>query len=341
MTITITVPNQLTPNELLPFSISLNTAPVADNYILDFRNVGHVEPFGMLFLSALIRQFVKDRRQAQGKTCVISVSNYADKKYASWMGLFKSFGLDHGNAPGGAAGSSTYIPLTRLTVNRIVSEARTEYVHHGEIIEEEAHRIANLLTRKNEGAITETLTYAIREIMRNVVEHGQTSHIWYAAQFWPTKSRVEVSILDEGVGLLKSLTRNPRLSVDSNLKSIFLAMQPGISGVAKEKRRQSDGAWVNSGYGLYMTSSLCKAGGDFLLCNGTDAIQMSADKTEFLPCSYQGVAIRMVIDTSRIQELDASLNELRNKGEAIAKELGNSDTELTASKMSRMLSKKT
>ena len=256
------------------------------------------------------------------------------------MGLFKSFGLDHGNEPGAAFGSGTYIPLTRFTVRRIVGEARSEYVHHGEVIEGEARRIAHMLTRSDDGAITETLTYAVREIMRNVVEHGQASHIWYAAQYWPTKNKVEVSILDEGVGLLPSLSRNPRLHVDSNQKAIFLALQPGVSGIPKEKRRRSDGDWVNSGYGLFMTSSLCQAGGDFTIFNGSDALRLDANGSEFLSCSFQGVAIRMVLDTSKIRDLDSSLTELREKGEAIAREFGNTDTELSASKMSRMLSKK-
>lgn len=340
MELTITIPSRLTPDELLPFSTSLSATAVADSYLLDFRGVGHIEPFGMLLLAALIRQFVRSRRQLQGKDCKIRVANYANKSYASWMGLFKSFGLDHGNELGAASGSGTYIPLTRLTVSRIVGEARSDYVHHGEIIEGEARRIAQILTRDDDGAITETLTYAVREIMRNVVEHGKTSHIWYAAQYWPTKHRVEVSILDEGVGLLPSLSRNPRLNVDSNQKAIFLALQPGISGVAKEARRRSDGDWVNSGYGLFMTSSLCQAGGDFTICSNSDALRLDANGSEFISCALQGVAIRMVLDTSKIRDLDSTLSELRNKGEAIAREFGNTDSELTASKMSRMLSKK-
>lgn len=336
----ITIPSRLTPDELLPFSAQIHATAVANSYLLDFRGVGHVEPFGMLFLAAVIRQFVRLRRHQQGKDCEISVANYADKTYASWMGLFKSFGLDHGNEPGEASGSGTYIPLTRLTVSRIIGEARDEYVHHGEIIEEEARRIAHLLTRNNDGDITETLTYAVREIMRNVVEHGQTSHIWYAAQYWPTKNKVEVSILDEGVGLLPSLGRNPRLNVDSNQKALCMALQPGISGVSKEKRRRSDGDWANSGYGLYMTSSLCQAGGNFTICNDSDALRLDSNGSQFLVCAFQGVAIRMVLDTSKIRDLDSALSELRDKGQKIAKEFGNTDTELTASKMSRMLSKK-
>lgn len=340
MTLTITIPSRLTPDELLPFSTQLRAVCVADSYLLDFRSVGHVEPFGMLFLAALIRQFVRSRRLLQGKNCEIRVANYADKKYASWMGLFKSFGLDHGNAPGEASGSGTYIPLTRLTVSRIISEARDEYVHHGEIIEAEAKRISQILTRNDDGNITETLTYAVREIMRNVVEHGESSHIWYAAQYWPTKNRVEVSILDEGIGLLPSLRRNPRLNVDSNKKAIFMSLQPGVSGIAKELRRRSAGDWVNSGYGLFMTSSLCQIGGSFTICSDTDALKLNVGESSFLNCAFQGVAIRMVLDTSLIRDLDSQLSTLRDNGQKIAKELGNDDSELTASKMSRMLSKK-
>lgn len=336
---TITVPASLTPTTLLPFSIELSAIHKTDAYLFDFQNVGHVEPFGMLFLAALIRQFARGRRQVQGRDCEIKAVNFKDKTYASWMGFFKSFGLDHGNEPGEAPGSDAYIPLTRLTVSRIVGEAREDYVHHGEIIEKEASRIAKILTRENEGPITETLIYAIREIMRNVVEHGTTSHIWYAAQYWKSKSRIEVAILDEGVGLLSSLRRNPKLEVDSNEKALFLALQPGISGIAKKKRRPRDGDWVNTGYGLYMTSSLCQFGGNFVLCSASNAIRMKMNSSEFQPCAYQGVAIRMVLDTSKINNLVSSLGELKKKGEAIARELGNSDAELSASKMSRMLSR--
>lgn len=338
MTALITIPARLTPATLLPFSTHLSGTGTSEDYLLDFRNVGHAEPFGMLFLAALIRQFVRTRRRLQGKDCKIRVANYADKSYASWMGLFQSFGLDHGNEPGAAAGSGTYIPLTRLAVSKITGEARAEFEHHGLVVERTSTRIARVLTRDDDGALTETLTYALREIIRNVVEHGDASHVWYAAQCWPTKNRVEVSILDEGVGLFQSLRRNPSLKVGSNQEALFMAVQPGISGVTKEMRRRTKGDWVNSGYGLFMTSSLCQTGGDFTICSGSDALRLHAGGAEFSECAFQGVAIRMVMDTSKIQDLDSSLAELRERGQVIAKQLGGDDTELTASKMSRMLS---
>jgi len=195
------------------------------------------------------------------------------------------------------------------------------------------------LTRHSQCEVNSTLTYALREIFRNVVEHGQASHIWYAAQYWPTKSRVEIGILDEGVGLLRSLNRNPKLCVSDDRQATFLALQPGVSGVEKGKRRRSDGDWVNSGYGLFMTSSLCQFGGSFHLLSGRSAVRLVGEKADFFECSYDGVAIRLELDTSRIRALNESLEEIRKRGEKMATELGTGDTELTASKMSRMLSK--
>lgn len=338
--INIKIPLQLSPEELFPFSVELAATPEDDEYILDFNYLGLVEPFGMLFLAAIIRQFMRARKIQQGKEFSVKAINFSDKKYASVMGLFKSFGLDFGKNPGEALGSMSYIPITRLTVSKITGQARDEYTHHGEVIEIEAGRIASILSRGDGSAIAETLTYAIREIMRNVVEHGDATHIWYAAQYWPTKNKVEVSILDEGVGLISSLRRNPKIKVESNQDAILMALRPGISGVAKNKRKRSDGDWVNSGYGLFMTSSLCREAGEFIICTGADALKLDSSESKFITCAFKGVAIKMVLDTTKIRSLDLTLAELKNCGERIAREIGNTDTELTASKISNMLLKK-
>lgn len=335
---TITIPSSLTPDTLIPFSLILNKHPDTPENCLDFRHLGHVEPFGMLFLSALIRQFGRKGREVFGRDFKLVAKNYSGNDYASWMGFFKSFGLDYGNEPSQVSGNGTYIPITRLVVNKIKTEAREGFVHHGEILEAESSRIAGVLTRHSGCKVSETLTYAIREIFRNVVEHGEASHIWYAAQYWPSRNKVEISILDEGIGLVNSLKRNPKLNIQDNCQAIFMALQPGISGVPKEKRKRSDGDWRNSGYGLFMTSSLCQLGGSFHICSGSDAIFLIGNESTFSKCSFQGVAIRLVLDTSTITSLNQALEGLRNKGEKIAASLGNIDSELTASKMSRMLS---
>ena len=307
---TIAIPRDLVPDQLIPFSIALRDTELADGYVLDFTRVGLTEPFGMLFLAALIRQFARDRRTRQGREISIRVSNYKSKTYASFMGLFKSFGLDYGKEPGEASGSRTYIPLTRLAISVISRDAREEHRRDQEIIEQESKRIADILTRNDDGPVTEALAYSICELMRNVVEHGSASHIWYAAQYWPSKGRVEFSILDEGVGLTRSLKRNPKLVVTDDEDAINQALKPGVSGIPK-RRRVYDGDWANSGYGLYMTSSMCQQAGDFLICNYSRALQLSAEGRSILVSAFDGVAVRMVLEIERIQDLNDMLKKYR------------------------------
>ncbi|HNP97320.1 MAG TPA: hypothetical protein PKJ63_16880 [Cyclobacteriaceae bacterium] len=292
----------------------------------------------MLLFSAIIRQFHAKRKAIHDGDMQLKATNFQNHSYGSWMGLFKSFGLSHGNDPGQAPGSGTYIPLTRLTTGRIARQASNEYVHHGEIVERESERIAKVLTRNAQGDITDTLTYSIREIIRNVIEHSQAAHIWYAAQCWPTKDRVEIGILDEGIGLRQSLLKNPTVEVATDETALFLSIQPGVSGTKRMRGRSPDGHWGNSGYGLFMTSSLAKKGGDFIICSGERALHLNENHSEFLPCSYTGTAIRMVIDTTRIESLYGALERLRRLGEEISRDYGGKQ-EVTASKMSRMLSR--
>ena len=335
----IKIPESLTPESVIEFSKEIYKTPLDNDYLLDFSRLGHIEPFGMLMLSAVIRQFKNSRKLKQGNDIKFRAANFEGKSYASWMGLFKSFGLDHGNDVGQVSGNANYIPITRITSNRVVREASEKYVHHGEVIERESARLAQVLTRTGVGQITETLTYSIREIMRNVIEHSTASHIWIAAQYWPQRRIVEIAILDEGIGILESLKRNPKHTFDNDEKALFMAVQPGISGVKKRKGRHPHGDWANSGYGLYMTSSLSQKGGDFLICSGNKAMRLHGEESEFFDAQYQGTAIRMVLDTSQIDGLDQTLSQLRDMGERLAGEL-REDAQLTASKMSRMLARK-
>lgn len=73
--------------------------------------------------------------------------------------------------------------------------------------------MAAMLCGSDSGAVFDTLTYSVRELMRNVVEHSEAKQFGICAQYWPTKGRVEVAILDRGIGLRESLKNNPHLDV--------------------------------------------------------------------------------------------------------------------------------
>ncbi len=288
----------------------------------------------MTLLASEIRRF----RASRPTTRFRSV-NHQDNTYAAHMGFFQAFGLDHGNRPGEAPGNANYLPLTQLNVDGIRGQAADAYEHVGEALDRESGRLARVLTREDEGALVDTLTYSMREILRNVVEHSGSEQLTYCAQYWPTRHRVEISVLDSGMGIRQSLSANPHLTIESDRSAIQLALMPSISGkMFRGVRRRSNDHWQNSGYGLYMTSRLCRNGGDFFIASGTAGILLEHGRKIDFRCDLPGTALRLVLDTQRIGNLHERLEQFRTEGYAIAQRSTGPDA-LSPSSASTMLAR--
>lgn len=253
-------------------------------------------------------------------------ANHKDKSYAAHMGFFRAFGLKFGNEPGEASGSSTYLPLTILNVADLQSEAGKSGEHVGTIIESKSEQIAKILTRQQTGDLVDTLTFSIREIMRNVVEHSNSEVIEYCAQYWPTKSLVEFAVLDTGQGIMRGLSTNPYLNINDERDALHLALLPGISGkMYKGVRKRMHDEWQNSGFGLYMTSRICRNGGNFFIASNDKSIFLDSTSKQDLECKYKGTALRLRIDTSRISSCSEMLARYRNEGYQAAKRFAGDD----------------
>lgn len=309
-----------------------------DEVNLNVQHMGKVEPFGMLLVTAKLR---KIRQNIPHAKCFIS--GYQNKSYAAHMGFFKSFNVEFGNSPGEANGNANYIPITCLDVRELRKESyATDNGVVQNVIEKKSLNLAKVLTRGNE-TVEEIVTYSIREIMRNIVEHSTAEKIWFAGQFWASKDIVEISLLDEGVGIKQSISVNPNLTIKKPEDALLLAIEPGISGKAfsyrGKERVQEDSIWRNSGYGLYVTSEICKLGGDFLICSGEKALLIKGEEHKIFDTDFSGTAIRMRLKVSEIANFRGDLiNSIVNKGERLAKENSN-NANITASKVSRILTK--
>lgn len=310
----------------------LRALPEVGRIRLDFSKLQFVEPFGMLFFASVLRQFRRSHAQVR-----FFADDYKSHPYAAHMGFFQAFGLDFGKSPGEALGSTQYVPITHLTLDELKREAITHNEDERETIERRCMALSSVLIRQESGSFHETLSYSLREIFRNVFEHSGADSIWYAAQYWPEKSLVELCVLDEGIGIGNSLRRNPHLKISSDHDAIELALLPGISGVAfRGGPRQRNDPWANSGYGLFMTSQLCQRGGTFVSISGQGAVKIDEYGEQRFECGFNGTAIRLQFQTDRIRALGASLDELRNLGARIAGTL-KQEANITASMSSRML----
>jgi hypothetical protein len=311
----IILPQNLSLLNAINFCNRLWNGVSGDEIIFDCIRLRHVEPFTMAYVSAEISRFLRLHPNVS-----VDFKNYKHHTFAAHMGFFKAAGLNHGNEPGQAKGSSTYIPLTILRVHDLESEAASSGRAVGDVIEVESTRLAKILTQTDSGELVDTVAFSLREIMRNVVEHSGSEVLEFCAQYWPSKRKVEIVVLDSGVGIQTTLSRNPFLQVKSDRDAIHLALMPAVSGKTyKGVKRKANDVWQNSGFGLYMTNRLCRNGGSFFVCSGSAGLILSDKGKTDLKTSFSGTAIRLVLNTTSIAGLSSSLERYRKEGFAIAK----------------------
>jgi hypothetical protein len=310
----------------------MHKSPEAKEYVVDFGRKRILPPFSMLMLAAHLRRFRAARADAKCRAI-----NFENHTYPAHMGQFKAFGLDHGNAPGEAAGSSSYVPITHLDTASIINEAIERGVNPGVIVDSQANTLAKTLTQSQAGDLVDTLTFSIREIIRNVVEHSEAPFAAICAQYWPTLHKVEVAIVDDGRGIREALSDNDRHEYENDRDAVHIAMMPGISGNIAAGRSRDD-EWQNSGYGLYMTNRICRQGGTFSLYSGSAGLQLAQNAKLDVPCDLKGTAVSMVFDTRTASEIQEKLKQFSHDGEQWTKSQGRSE-KLTASTASQMLTR--
>lgn len=334
---TIILPSSLTLINAINFCNSLWLQEEVEKFVFNFKYLGHVEPFTMAYVSAEIKRF-GELRSSQGVK--FEAVNFKNNSYAAHMGFYKAFGLQYGNEPGEASGSSRYIPLNILNVNELKQEAIDSYEYVGQIIEERSNELAKMLTQEDNTDLVETLTFSFREIMRNVVEHSESEVLEFCAQYWPTQHKVEIVVLDSGIGIKESLLRNPFLTINDDREAIQLSLMPSISGkMYKGVKKDKKNVWQNSGFGLYMTNRICRDGGSFFICSNGAGLLLTKGKKQDISTSFRGTAIRMIIDTRNVSDLTKRLEKYRDVGHRVAQSISESGSYIEASVASMMLSK--
>lgn len=335
MEIEIRLPRNLDLLHAIEFCNGLWNQPIVEKFIFNFVNLKNIEPFSMAYVATEIKRFRDSRHETS-----FEAMNHENHDYAAHMGFFRAFGLRHGNAPGEANGSTTYLPLTILNIEDLRQEAIEAYEHVGQTIENRSNSFAKMLTRQEESDLVDTLTFSFREIMRNVIEHSESTILEYCAQYWPTKHKVEIVVLDSGIGVKNSLSKNPYLNINNDREAIQLALMPSISGkMYKGVTKNKKNIWQNSGFGLYMTNRICRNGGSFFICSGESGLLLQKGSKKDIPTNFKGTAIRMVINTQSVTQLSKSLEKYRDVGYRMARAISDNGSLVEASVASMMLSK--
>ena len=213
------------------FKSFVNSIDLADSSNLDITVHNKwitVHPANLVIVAALAK--------IAGKKNSKIIGNIPDTGlYLDQMGLFNFIATESPFKYKRKESSGRFIPLTVIKTQDDQSKFVTDMVPLLHLSEESANII----------------NYVISELVRNVLEHSNSSvGAIVAAQYYKKTNRISIAICDTGMGVWKSMNESWHPKTD--LDAILLGLAPGITGTT----RREGGSSENAGAGLFFIKSI-------------------------------------------------------------------------------------
>lgn len=197
------------------------------------------------------------------------------------------------------------------------------------IVENISKRIANVLSAGN-SEVCRILEYIISELFRNIPEHSMCSEGWHCSQHWVHDNYIdaEIALIDYGIGFKESLNFTGKFQVLNDVEAIQLALEPGITAGIVDRSHLRGGenpAYLNSGYGLYAITEICKAlGGQYVIVSkGAIATKNGIERLKG-NLVFPGTAIKIKLSIPNNLSYDtfySKLQEIIKKGQHSSKSI--------------------
>lgn len=197
------------------------------------------------------------------------------------------------------------------------------------IVENVSKKISNVLSAGND-EVYRILEYIISELFRNIPEHSQCLEGWHCSQHWVHDDYIEaeIALVDYGIGFKESLSFAGKFQVLNDVEAIRLALEPGITAGIVDKSHLREGEkteYLNSGYGLYAITELCKAlsGQYVIVSKGAIATKKGVECLKG-NLAFPGTAIKIKLRIPNNLSYDAFhsiLQEIIKKGQYSSKSI--------------------
>lgn len=261
--------------------------------VLDASRLEFIDPHGIAVLGALLSQF-GDRRISMPWLSL----NYAG--YLQRMNFFDYCNVQDVEVPdwNRVEHPDKLVELTCITDSTV-----TEQV---------ANRLADAITGKltssdpNEEVDDEgrnafskfryPLWYSLSELLENAVTHARMhgftrANVWVAAQYYEGNKEVKMSVVDNGCGMLKTLSAHPALKEHTHLAAIRASLQERVSCNRDSPYILGHG---NQGVGLTTTMRIANAAkGRLMIASGNSYLETGEMRGSGFPNGglWNGVAI--------------------------------------------------
>ena len=185
--------------------------------------------------------------------------------------------------------AQTYTPFIPFDneINSIAQEVTNKIIQN-----------AHNLTTEDRKDLSEYLLYLVSEMMDNVVSHAQSRYGGYiTAQYYPQKKKVQVVIIDNGLGLKKTLSHKYPLETESN--AISKALEEKVTG--SNSFSTYNNVPKHAGLGLFfLTKIIQETDGKLFIVSNNTIFHLRDNSFTELQTPFNGTIICFEIEVDKI-----------------------------------------
>lgn len=310
----IKMPIEFSPEMLPELQRKLVHCQHVDSVTVDFSTLKYSYPLGMLVAGSILRKWVERRRLSGFATQKIGVNSRVNcHAYLMHLGFFDFITMTAvGKKIGVAKGNTKYVPIKVVKRDHLEAYALLNNMSFMDALIEVSNSMARVLAGDTDFSAQHAFNYAIREAIRNALEHSTSNSCIVCAQRWVNGS-AEIAILDEGVGLYTSLQAAYDIEVEDALE---LAIKPGITRASILKDHENE--HKNSGFGLYVLSELSRSFGWFCIGSGVNKLTLEGDKKVLDELFFRGVFLGVHLNSAP-KNFEQLLKDIIDSGEQESK----------------------
>lgn len=263
------------------------------NISLDASEVEFIDPHGIAVLGALLSPL--SHKEITMPWLPVNIAGYLNR-----MDFFKHCNIQNVEIPGW----ERYPHPERLVELTCVNDSS--------VTDKIANQLADAITgRLTKASPDETLDedgknqylrfryplwYSLSELLENAVTHARQhgclqSNVWVAAQYYEKNKEVKMSVVDNGCGFLKSLSKEPELKEHTHIGAIRTAL---IERVSCNRNSPHIFGHGNQGVGLTTAMRIAnEARGKLMIASGNAYLETEKMRGSTLPDDglWNGVSI--------------------------------------------------
>lgn len=270
---------------------------------ITFEHLEFIEPAGAIVFLNAMDKIKESKTQYEIEPINHLRQSRSAISYGETMGIFQLIGISDATSH---TSGSTYLAPTKVGIREVYRELDENGIPLGLYFEQISGRIVNkalgLVEYNIEEKINDLFIFVVREMVRNIFDHAQTPHYYYALQAYKTTNYVEVVIADVGVGLRATVPFSEEEiwhEQNTDEEAIKKALIPGLSAFSNHSYAPEE--YKNSGFGLALVKSIIqRTGGIFSIASGTKSITYGSAEKVVQDCDVKGTIVRMKIGLDKL-----------------------------------------